>query len=131
MDDLVQAVRSLRKQPGFAIIAVLTLAIGIGVNVSLFGMVSAFFLRPLAASQPERLVVIMQRGDAINIPYGHSYPDFLDYRSGTTAFTDLAAYMPQPAQIGARGQTPERTWIEVVSPNYFALAGVQPLYGEF
>ena len=131
MDDLRQAVRSLWKQPGFAIVAVLTLAVGIGVNVSLFGMVSAFFLRPLAASQPERLVVIMQRGDAINIPYGHSYPDFLDYRSGTTAFADLAAYMPQPAQVGARGQTPERTWIEVVSPNYFALAGVQPLYGEF
>jgi predicted permease len=131
MDDLRHACRSLRQQPGFTAVAILTLALGIGVNVSVFGMVSAFFLRPLSVREPDRLVVVMQRSDVLNVPYGHSYPDYLDYRSGTTAFSDLAAFTPQPAHVSARGQIPERTWIEVVSPNYFALAGVTPVFGEF
>ena len=130
-DDLRQAFRSLRKQPGFAAVAILTLAFGISVNVSLFGLISAFFLRPLAVRDPGRLVYLLQRGDLINMPYGHSYPDYLDYRAGATAMTDLVAFTPEPAHINARGRTPERTWIEVVSPNYFALAGVSPAFGAF
>ena len=131
MDDLRQAFRTLRKQPGFTAVAVLTLAFGIGVNVSLFGLLSAFFLQPLNVKDPGRLVFLMQRGDLINMPYGHSYPDFLDYRSGTTAFSDLVAFTVEPAHISARGRPPERTWLEVVSPNYFALAGVAPAFGAF
>ena len=130
-DDLRLAFRSLRRQPGFAAVAILTLAFGISVNISLFGILSAFFLQPLAAADPGRLVFLMQQGDVINMPYGHSYPDYLDYRAGAPAFSDIAAFAPQPAHISARGQTPERTWIEVVSPNYFALAGVSPAFGEF
>ena len=131
MGDFRLALRSLRQQPGFAAVAVLTLAVGIGVNASLFGLLSAFFLRPLAVPDPQQLVVVMQRGDVINVPFGYSYPDFLDYHASVGAFSDLAAFTPQPAHISARGQTPERTWIEVVSPNYFSLAGVSPLYGAF
>ncbi len=131
MDDLRHALRSLRKQPGFTAVAVLTLAFGIGVNVSLFGMISAFFLRPLAVKDPGNLVLVLQLSDIINIPYGHSYPDFLDFRAGSNAFSDFVAFTPEPAHVSARGQTPERTWIEVVSPNYFALAGVSPALGEF
>jgi putative ABC transport system permease protein len=67
----------------------------------------------------------------INLPYGHSYPDYLDYRRDARTLGDLAAYTPMPAHISVRGQTPERTWIEVVSPNYFTLAGVSPAFGEF
>ena len=131
MDDLRHAFRSLRQQRGFTAVAVLTLAFGIAVNASLFGMLSAFFLQPLAVKEADRLVLVMQRGDVLNVPYGHSYPDYLDYRSATTAFSDLVAFMPTPAHLSTRGQTPERTWIEVVSPNYFALAGVSPAFGEF
>jgi putative ABC transport system permease protein len=131
MDDLRHALRTLWKQRGFAAVAILTLAFGIGLNISLFGMLSAFFLQPLAVRDADRLVIVMQRSDAVNVPYGHSYPDYLDYRSSTTAFSELAAFMPHPAHVSARGQTPERTWIEVVSPNYFVLAGVAPAFGEF
>ena len=131
MDDLRQALRSLRKQWGFAAIAILTLAFGIGVNVSLFGLVSAFFLQPLPVKDAHELVIVMQRGDALGIPYGHSYPDYRDYREATVTFSDLVAYFPTPAHLSAPGQIPERTWIEVVSPNYFALAGVSPALGEF
>jgi predicted permease len=129
-DDVRLAFRSLRKEPGFVAVAVLTLALGIGVNTSLFSLVSAFFLQPLSVKDPQDLVVVMQRGDLVNVPYGHSYMDYLDFREGTTSFSDLAAYMPTPVHLSARGQTRERTWIEVVSPNYFALARVEPHLGQ-
>jgi hypothetical protein len=70
-DDLRLALRALRKEPGFAAVAVLTLALGIGVNTSLFSLVSAFFLQPLSVDDPQDLVVVMQRGPHQR-PYGHS-----------------------------------------------------------
>ena len=124
MGDLRLAFRALRKQPGFTAVAVLTLAFGIGVNTSLFAILNAYYLQPLPVRDAARLVLVMQRSDVINLPYGQSYPDYLDYRRESKTFSDLAAYMPMPVHLSARGQTPERTWIEVVSPNYFALAGV-------
>lgn len=131
MNDIRHACRTLRRDRGFTIVAVMTLGFGIGVNVSVFSMISAFFLQPLPVKDPQQLVLLMQRGDAVNFPYGQSFPDYLDYRESTTAFSELVAYMPTPVHISARGQTPERTWIEVISPNYFALAGVSPAFGEF
>ncbi len=131
MDDLRHALRSLRKNGGFTAVAVLTLALGIGVSITLFSMLSAFFLQPLAIKDGDRLVFVMQQGDLINVPYGYSYPDYLDYRDATRTLTDLVAYAPTPAHVSARGQAPERTWIEMISPNYFALAGVSPALGEF
>jgi predicted permease len=131
MSDLRHAIRSLMKQRWFTAVAVLTLALGIGVTASLFSMVSAFFLQPLPVKDAHQLVLVMQRGDVMSMPYGHSYPDYLDYRSETTVFSHLAAYMPTAVHLSVPGETPERTWVEVVSPNYFALAGVSPAYGEF
>lgn len=131
MNDLRHACRSLWKQRGFAAVAVLTLALGMGVNVTLFGMLSAFFLQPLPVRDADRLVLVMQRSDVLNMPYGHSYPDYLDYRSSVASFSHLAAYMPTPVHLSASGQAPERTWVEVVSPNYFDLAGVFPAHGRF
>lgn len=131
MGDLREAFRNLRRRPGFAAVAVLTLAFGIGVNVSLFSIIDAFFLQPLPVSEPRQLVLIMQRSDVVNFPYGYSYPDYRDYRGTTSTLSDLAAYTPMPVHLGVRGQTPERTWIEVVSPNYFSLARVRPAFGEF
>ena len=131
MSDLRLAFRALRKQPGFTVVAVLTLAFGIGVNASLFGLVSAFFLQPLPIKDSDRLALVMQRSDVINLPYGQSYPDYVDYRRDAKTFSDLVAYMPVPVHLSARGQAAERTWIEVISPNYFTLPGVAPAFGEF
>ena len=130
LDDLRQAFRSIRKQPAFAAVAVTTLAFGIGVNASIFSLVSALFLQPLAVKNAHELVMVMQKGEIINVPYGHSFPDYLDYRKSVTSLTDLVAYMPTPVHLSAQGQTPERTWVEVVSPNYFALAQVEPAFGQ-
>ena len=130
MNDLRHALRSLRRSPGFAAVTVLTLALGIGVNTSLFSLVDALFLQPLPVASPRELVMVMQRGDLLNVPYGHSYADYLDFREGMSAFSGLAAFMPTPVHLSAPGQTPERTWIEVVSPNYFELARVTPAWGQ-
>jgi putative ABC transport system permease protein len=130
MNDLRHALRSLRRAPGFTAVTVVTLALGIGVNTSLFTLVDALFLQPLPVASPRELVMVMQRGDLLNVPYGHSYADYLDFRQGTSAFSGLAAFMPTPVQLSAPGQTPERTWIEVVSPNYFELARVTPAWGQ-
>jgi predicted permease len=131
MHDLRQAFRSLRKQRGFALVVIVTLALGIGVNVSLFSLVSTFFLQPLNVKNPHELVLVTQRSEAINLAYGHSYPDYRDYREAVTSFSELVAYSPMPAHLSAPGRTPERTWIEAISPNYFTLAGVSPAFGEF
>jgi predicted permease len=131
MNDLQQAFRSLRRDRGFTAVAVLTLAFGLAVNASLFSMLSAFFLQPLPVSGAHELVMVMQRGDVVNVPYGHSYPDYLDYRRDTETLADLVAFMPMPVHLSARGQAPERTWVEAVSPNYFALARVSPAFGAF
>jgi predicted permease len=128
--DLRQAFRSLLKQPGFALVAILTLAFGIGVNVTIFSLVSALFLQPLSVKDADRLVLVMQRGSIINVPYGYSFPDYLDMRRSLSSFSELTAYMPTPVHLSARGQAAERTWVEVVSPNYFALAQVTPAFGE-
>lgn len=130
LDDLRQALRSLRKQPGFAVVAILTLAFGLGVNVTIFSLVSGLFLQPLKVKESERLVMVMQRGEIINVPYGYSFPDYLDIRKSVTSLTEIAAFMPTPVHLSAKGQTPERTWVEVVSPNYFALAQVTPAFGD-
>jgi predicted permease len=129
-DDLRQAIRSLRKQPGFTAVAVLTLAFGIGVNASLFSLVNALFLQPIRVKDPQQLVLVMQRGEIVPVPYGHSFPDYLDYRASASVFSELVAYMPTPVHLSAGAQAPERTWVEVVSPNYFALAGAAAAFGE-
>jgi predicted permease len=131
MDDLRQSLRALLAQRGFTAVAILTLAFGIAVNVALFGLVSAFFFQPLHINNPQGLVIVMQRSDLVNVPYGYSYADYRDYREASTTLRDLAAYMPTPVHLAVRGQAPERTWIEVVSPNYFTLAGVSPAFGAF
>jgi putative ABC transport system permease protein len=131
MDVIRQSLRALLGQRGFTAVAILTLAFGIAVNVALFGMISAFFFQPLPIPNPDRLVIVMQRSDLVNVPYGHAYADYRDYREASTTLRDMAAYMPTPVHLAVRGQAPERTWIEVVSPNYFTLAGVAPAFGTF
>ena len=101
MGDLRHALRSLRQHRGFTAVAVLTLALGVGVSISLFSMVSAFFLQPLPLKDADRLVLVMQRGDAIDVPYGHSYPDYLDYREASRTLADSRGLH---AGTGARGR---------------------------
>src|SRR4051812_24892606 len=92
-NDIRYAFRQLRKSPGFTLIAVLTLALGIGANSAIFSVVDTVLLRPLAFTNPDELVMIW--GNARTEPNGRytdSFPDFYDYREQSQSFSALAAY---------------------------------------
>jgi predicted permease len=124
--DLRYAARQLRRSPGFAITAILTLALGIGANVVVFGVLNAIILRPLNIPHADRLVQIEQQksGDT-----SESYPDYLDFRARNTAFSDLAAYRINSAGMAAGGSA-QHCWVYEVSGNYFDMLGVQPALGR-
>jgi predicted permease len=125
--DVRYALRRLRRSPGFALTAILTLALGIGANVIVFGIVNALLLRPLNVAAPERLfeMVNHQAGDD-----NQSYPDYLDYRVRNKTFGDMAAYRINFAGLSSGG-TAQRAWDTEVSSNYFDMLGVQPELGRF
>lgn len=125
--DVRLAVRQLRRSPGFALTAIVTLALGIGANVVVFGMLNAIILRPLNVAGADRLFEIAQRDQGYDT---QSYPDYLDFRARNTAFTDLAAF--RIGDVGlSTGGTARRCWMYEVSGNYFDMLGVQPALGRF
>jgi predicted permease len=121
------SIRVLRKSPGFTIVAVLTLALAIGANALVFGVLNALILRPLNVPQPDSLYAV-ERGSK-NLP-SQSYPDYLDMRDRNTTFDDLAAF--NVATVGLdTGQNPSRVWAEEVTGNYFDALGIRPYLGRF
>jgi len=128
--DVRTALRQIAKSPGFAAVVVLTLAFGIAVNNVLFGMVNVFFLRPSPLPAAERLVVLLHRTEMIKMPIGLSYPDYRDYRERLRSVDALVASLPSPANISAEQGGPQRTWVEVVSPNAFTALEVAPAIGR-
>jgi len=128
--DLKSAFRQLFKSPGFSAVVVLTLAFGVAVNITIFGMVRMFLFRRLPVPEADRLVLVMQRDEAYKMPMGLSFPDFKDYRERARQVGDLLAYMPNPAHLSAEGQAPERAWIEVVTPNAFQALAVPAAVGR-
>jgi len=130
LSDLRFALRQIVKSPGYTAVVVFTLAFGIAVNTQIFGMVSAFFLQPMSVREPDRLVTIVQRSDVINLPYQLSFLDFQDIRAGSKALTDHIAYASFAAHLGVPGRSPERLWIEAVTPDAFARLGVPVVLGR-
>jgi len=125
--DLRFALRVLRKSPGFAAVAVVTLALAIGANAVVFGVLNALILRPLNVPQAESLYAIERGPDkAVN----HSYPDYLDLRDRNHSFESLAAYNVAPVGLDT-GNNPSSAWILEVTGNYFDALGIQPYLGRF
>ncbi len=125
--DIRYAARQLRRSPGFALTAILTLAVGIGANVVVFGVLDAILLQPLRVPGAERLFQIEQAhaGDL-----WHSYPDFVDYRTRNSTFSDMAAFRIGNAALSTGGSS-QRTWMYEASSSYFDMLGVQPALGRF
>ncbi|HXI43714.1 MAG TPA: ABC transporter permease [Bryobacteraceae bacterium] len=120
--DVRYALRILRKSPGFTAAAVLSLALGIGINTAVFSLINAVLLRTLPVKSPEQLVVFNHRNDI-------SYPMYQDLRDGNTVLAGLLCRFTIPASMSAGGQT-DRITAELVSGNYFQVLGVGALIGR-
>jgi len=126
--DARYGLRSLRKNPGFAATAVVTLALGIGANTAMFSLVNAVLLRPLAFPEPHRLVVGFGRTAQVDyLPI--SYPDFEDWRAQSRSFESLAGWMTQSVNLTGREQ-PERIRGAFVSANFFDVLRLAPSQGR-
>jgi putative ABC transport system permease protein len=127
--DLRYAVRTLRKQPTFALAAVLTLALGIGANAAIFSVVDGALLRPLPYDHPERLVSMDERLPDGTLNGGISTANFLDWRVGGTGFGAMAAVRRINMTLVSRGE-PMILSGERVSAGYFDVWGTQPAIGR-
>jgi putative ABC transport system permease protein len=126
-EDVRYALRLLRRNPGFAAVAVLVLALAIGVNTAVFGLVDALLFKPLPVRAPERLV----RVAASATDGAVSYADYLDYRSGARSLSDLAAFTADKLEYRAEGSDQmERVAAYLVSDNYFEALGVDLALGR-
>jgi predicted permease len=129
IDDLRFGLRLLGRNPGFALIAVVALALGIGANTSIFSVVNGVLLQPLPYSQPERLVMMYASWPTAKEAWV-SYPDFQQWRRESHSFTDVAAFGGNWAfNLGGSDQ-PENLRGVYVSANLFRLLGVDPLLGR-
>src|SRR5438874_12261777 len=127
--DVRYGLRMLAKSPGFTLVAVLALGLGIGANTAIFSVFNGMLLRPLAVENPQPIGAIAAKVREKDLLRPLSYPDFQDYRQLKAVFSDLVAFSPSPVNFEAEGR-PERAWVEQVSGNYFAVLGLQAARGR-
>jgi len=127
LQDVRYSLRLLLKSPGFTIVAILTLSLGIGANAVVFSIMNAFILHPLNLPEGESLWQLERGSDKIG---SQSYPDYRDLRDRNRSFDGLAAY--NIAQVGLDvGEDTSRAWVELASGNYFDVLHLQPTIGRF
>ncbi len=128
--DLRYGWRTLRKSPLFATMAVLSLALGIGANATIFSVINAILLRPLpGVERGSELVSLNEKIASTNALPLVSYPDYRDFRDRNSVLTGLASIGFVPASIGQKGNS-QRMWGFTVTGNYFQVMGVKPLAGR-
>jgi predicted permease len=125
--DLRFSLRVLRKTPGFTVAAVLTLALAIGANAVVFGVMNALILRPLNVPDAQSLYELQHGNEASGF---ESYPDYLDLRDRNRSFDGLIAYTLGQGGLDT-GKNPVHAWVEEASANYFDALGIQPYLGHF
>jgi predicted permease len=126
--DLRYGVRMLAKSPGFSLISILTLALGIGANTAIFSVVNGVLLNPLPFHEANQLVSMFQ--EIPNFKNGSiSYPNFLDWRRMNTTFAGIAAYRSTGFNLSGNGE-PERLHGEMISAGFFEILGVNPIMGR-
>jgi putative ABC transport system permease protein len=124
--DMRFGVRTLLRNPGFAAVAILTLALGTGATSAIFSFVYAVVLRPLPYHDPDRLLSVVEHR---RFDMGLTAPDYLDWRAAATSFEQLAASTQTTANLTGRGE-PERVLAVRVSGNYFDTLGIPPAHGR-
>lgn len=130
LQDIRYSYRAAVKSPGFTLVALLTLALGIGANSSIFSIVNAVLLRPLPYREANRLVTITNDFTGLGSSHlGVSVPEFLDFREQSQIFENVVAVEPLMTNLTGVGQ-PERVESCMVSPAYFLMLGVEPALGR-
>lgn len=126
--DLKLALRRLRQNPGFTIVAILTLSLGIGANTAIFSLINAVVFRPLPVEHSSELVSINEKMGP-NVFPTLSYPNYRDMRDRNTVLSGLISYRFLPASLGLAGNS-QRLWAYLVTGNYFDVLGVKPVRGR-
>src|SRR6516165_628527 len=129
--DIHFAIRILRKSRVFCAVVVAMLALGVGVNTAVFGVVNAIIFRPLPVKDGARLFVIATLRSRTPALGPVSFPDLQDYRAVThEVFDDIAGYSVGFMGLAHEGRVPERVLVDWVTGNYFSLLGIQPALGR-
>jgi predicted permease len=133
--DIRYAMRTLARTPGFTVAAVVSLALGIGANTTIFTLLSTLFLTPLPVERPSELVAVFTEAGRNATQFGNllplSYPNLKDFRERNVVLTDLAGYSsPLPLSLST-SERPERVFAQLVTGNYFDVLGVRPAAGRF
>jgi putative ABC transport system permease protein len=132
LQDVRYGLRQMRKRPGFTLVVVLTLALGIGANAAIFSVLDAVLLRPLPYDRPEQLVKVWTRFTGIGQPNDQNWvsaPEFHDLLTLNRSFSELAAIDGGSFNLGAKG-SPQRVVGAAISPNLFPMLGAQPMLGR-
>jgi putative ABC transport system permease protein len=128
--DAGYGLRMLRKNPGFTIISVLTLALGIGANTAIFSLVNSILLRPLPYAEPDRLVRLIQASPMLGLStWGVSQAGFAAYREQNRSFETMALFTSSSVNLTGEGE-PERLAVTSVSADFFKVFGVNPALGR-
>lgn len=131
LNDIRYGARGLIRRPAFTLVAVITLAIGIGANTTIFSVINGILLRPpVGVVQPGQLVDLHATEPNGSSFHSFSYPDYQYYRDQNGLFNGLAAYTAMPLSMNA-GAQPERIFGMTVSGNYFDVLGTRPAQGRF
>src|SRR6202167_5827659 len=129
--DIRYALRVLRKSPAFTVVALLTLMLGIGANVVIFGVVNEVLLHPLAVSEPQNLYQLRHKQWTIGRLLTTSYPAFKDFQQRNTTFSGMAGVYGYSVARLSWGDAVLHVHGDGVTGNYFDLLGVQPQVGRF
>src|SRR4030095_12354127 len=130
LNDLRFALRQLLKTPGFTFVAVLTLALGIGVNTAIFSVIYAVLLRPLPYRESYQLA-ILQESDANQPQISIAFPDYIDWKRDNTTFKEIAISRRESYNLsGLEGRAPEQVSGALVTANFFKVIGLQPQLGR-
>ena len=127
--DLIVSFRRLRSSPGFTVAAILTLALGIGANTTIFSLVNAVVFRPFGVEHQNELVFFNMHMAKADFP-ALSYPNYKDYRDRNTALSGLAMYRMVPLNLSRGGGENSRLWGYEVTGNYFDMLGVKAARGR-
>src|SRR5262249_47597288 len=127
--DVRYALRALVRNRGFTLVAVSSLALGVGANTTIFTLLNAVFIRPMPVRDPASLVAVFTTDQRIPGQLAMSYPNYRDYRDHNTVFSSLLLYTPVTTNLIGRGD-PQLLMAHLVSGNYFETTGVRPILGR-